>query len=329
MHIITQLKPASVEADAGKFESNLEVNILSADTYRFIKDNVLPPFHWPMLEHVLEEHQSNRLARSNADVDVFPIAACLAAGGTAVQAMPLASSWALYIFAGRLFDDLVDGEGNERNLFTASTAPTRLSTCLFAVSAANAALAHLDDLEAYRDIVTAFSQAVGLAVKSENHRQTLDQLSLQMYFETIAAKTGAIFAVGAWAGGRIVARENSEEVLAALHRYGLHVGMMTQILDDCLDLKTDLANQVWTLPVIYALSQENHPLSSRLRSLLAYQRQLESDWLEEAVEIMGQINAISWSLQFAEIHRQQAWAAISDLLPDASILRHYVTPKNK
>ncbi len=329
MHIITQLKPASVEADAGKFESNLEVNILSADTYRFIKDNVLPPFHWPMLEHVLEEHQSNRLARSNADVDVFPIAACLAAGGTAVQAMPLASSWALYIFAGRLFDDLVDSEGNERNLFTASTAPTKLSTCLFAVSAANAALAHLGDLEAYRDIATAFSQAVGLAVKSENHRQTLDQLSLQMYFETIAAKTGAIFAVGAWAGGRIVARENSEEVLAALHRYGLHIGMMTQILDDCLDLKTDLANQVWTLPVIYALSQENHPLSSRLRSLLAYQRQLESDWLEEAVEIMGQINAISWSLQFAEIHRQQAWAAISDLLPDASILRHYVTPKNK
>lgn len=329
MPIITQLKPASIKAEAGIFEPNLDVNVLSADTYRFIKDKILPPFHWPLFERVLEEHQSNRLARRNGDVDVFPIAACLAAGGTAVQAMPLASSWALYIFAGRLFDDFVDGEGNESNLFAASTAPTRLSTCLFAVSAANAALAHLDNIEAYRDIATAFSQSVGLAVKSENHRQTLDHLSLEMYFETIAAKTGAIFAVGAWAGGRITARKNSEEVLTALHRYGLHVGMMTQILDDCLDLKTDLANQVWTLPVIYALSQENHPLSSRLRSLLAYQRQLEPDWLEEAVEIMGQVNAISWSLQFAEIHRQQAWAAISYLLPDAGILRHYVTPKDK
>lgn len=329
MHTITQLKPASIEVDVGKFESNLDVNILSADTYRFIKDNILPPFNWPMFERVLEEHQSNRLVRRNADVDVFPIAACLAAGGTAVQAMPLASSWALYIFAGRLFDDLVDGEGNERNLFAASTAPTRLSTCFFAISAANAALAHLDDIEAYRDIATAFSQAVGLAVKSENNRQALDQLSLEMYFETIAAKTGAIFAVGAWAGGRIAAREYSEEVLTALHRYGLHVGMMTQILDDCLDLKTDLANQVWTLPVIYALSQEDHPLSSRLRSLLACQLQIESDWLEEAVEIMAQINAIPWSLQLAEIHRHQAWAAISDLLPDAGILRHYVTPKDK
>lgn len=71
--------------------------------------------------------------------------------------MPLAASWALYIFAGRLFDDLADGEGG--NWFTVPTAPTRLSSCLFAVSAANTALSHVQDAEASGSIATAFSHA--------------------------------------------------------------------------------------------------------------------------------------------------------------------------
>lgn len=33
----------------------------------------------------------------------------------------------------------------------------------------------------------------------------------------------------------------NDTVLNALYRYGLHVGMMTQVIDDCLDLKVDLA----------------------------------------------------------------------------------------
>ena len=327
MATTAQSKPDFGKINTGKLDPCLAVNDWLADTYRFIQDRVLPPFQWPLFANVLETYQANRMTRGVADVDVFPTAACLAVGGTNEQAMPLAASWSLYIFAGRLFDDLADGEGGER--FNAPTLSSKLSTCLFAVSAANAALAHLVDTEAYESIATAFSHAVGLAVKSENTRPTLDQLSLETYFATIAAKTGIIFATGAWAGGRMGMNRPNETVLTALYRYGLHVGMMTQIIDDCLDIRVDLANQVWTLPVIYAFSQETHPLRGQLHELLAYQQPTESAWLEKVVETLTQTGAISWSLYFAEIHRQKAWAAIHDLVPFPGYLRHYVIPKNK
>jgi hypothetical protein len=303
------------------------------ETYRFIHAQVLPPFGWALFDNTLEKYQAYRRAHYTADIDVFPIAACLGAGGTVAQALPVAASWALYVFAGRLFDDLADGEGEEKNLFAPTTAAASLSTCLFANSAANAALWHLADKTVASHIATAFSQAIGLALKSENGRQSLHHLSLETYFETIAAKTGVIFATGAWAGGRgavggpNTVKNPNDEVLNALYAFGLHLGMMTQIVDDCFDLEKDLVNQVWTLPVIYGLSQTDHFLYPRLRDLLIDRQ--STTWVEESIALLGEMDAVAWSRQMAEIHRQQALAVLDKLPSDVSYLRYYVTPKSQ
>ena len=305
-------------------QSQLNKSQLGNDTHLFIKNSVLQSFQWPSFEHVLDKHWENTAARGGSAIDSFPLAACLAAGGTVQQAMPVAASWSLYLFAGRIFDDLADGEGADSELFTGSDAPTPLSTCLFAVSAATAALSSLDDPAAYRDIATTFSHTLALAAKSENVQPSLSSLSVEAYFETIAAKTGIVFATGAWAGGRTATVD--ADMLNALHSYGLHVGMMTQILDDCVDLKTDLLNQVWTLPLIDGLSQTTHPLYEQLNALIHQQCQTEK-WADAVVDTLTRMNALSRSHHLAEVHRQEAVRAIASLPFHNELLMYYVTPK--
>lgn len=305
-------------------QSQLYRHQLVDDTHQFVRDVVLHPFAWPAFEHVAERQWANVAADGGAAIDIFPLAACLAAGGTALQAMPAAASWSLYLLAGRIFDDLADEEGNDRGLFTGADAPTALSSCLFAVSAATSALSHLDDPAAYSDITTTFSHSMALAVKSENTQPPLSSVSVEAYFETIAAKTGVVFATAAWAGGRAVTDDT--HILKALHAYGLHVGMMTQILDDCVDLKIDLMNQVWTLPLIYGLSQTAHPRYEQLNELISQPYATEV-WADAVAGTLTQMDALSWCYQLGETHRQYAVHAIDSLPSCNDLLMYYVTPK--
>ena len=302
------------------------ISSLLTPVYQFINCTLLPPFDWPAFETAWEIYRDARIANGRADIDALPVVACLAASGNVEQVLPTAAAWTLYILAARIFDDVADDEGDESGLFARRNAPSPLSACLFAVSAANASLTHLDESSGSRDIVATFSHTLALAVKSEHTQPPLSQLSVETYFETIAAKTGIVFATGMWAGSRTAVADKN--ITDSLHKFGLHLGMMTQILDDCVDLKADLANQVWTLPLIYASSQKQHPAHQQLTSLLA-QPAPNAAWIDEIVSLLDTMNAVPWSLQIAEVHRQEAVSLIEDLPHHRDLLRHYVTPKHQ
>lgn len=102
---------------------------------------------------------------------------------------------------------------------------------------------------------------------------------------------------------------------------------MTQILDDCVDLKSDLGNSVWTLPLLYGLSQTMHPLNPQLSDLLYHQKEENPFWIKSVVDILVQMKAVSWSYQMIEVHRQQAIAAVKKLPYRQDLLLHYVTPQ--
>ncbi|MEA2476889.1 MAG: hypothetical protein QOC87_1088 [Actinomycetota bacterium] len=85
------------------------------------------------------------------------------------------------------------------------------------------------------------------------------------YIDTVSKKTAALFGaaceMGAVTGGA------SDELRAALFRYGMHLGIAFQIVDDLLDFVgdprvtgkipgTDLAQGVYTLPVLIACERD-------------------------------------------------------------------------
>lgn len=165
-----------------------------------------------------------------------------------------------------------------------------------------------------------------------------DQLSLDepTYFEIVGRKTGELVAVscslGAMAGGA------SEEVMAAMHRYGHALGIAFQIQDDLLDLtgteavvgksvRKDIEKGKMTLPLIHHLATAS-PLQ-RGRSLVLLEA--ASEHPERADQAAAElVNALSStaSLAYAQSVAQRMVADARRFLealpssPARSVLEH-------
>jgi len=133
------------------------------------------------------------------------------------------------------------------------------------------------------------------------------------YSSAIEGKTAALFSASARIGGMV--SEVDEPTLDALSRFGHHLGMCFQIVDDCLDLTgtdaalgkhagQDLVEGVYTLPVIYALS-----VSPPLRSLLG--GPLDTDRLTEARRLATANGAVNTALAIAQDHATKATDALT------------------
>lgn len=294
--------------------SSLDIALWFARTYDFLEEAVLSSIKWNDFRSVFKEYRIRRTGTPNAYVDIFPILSCVAASGEPEKAVPLAAAWILYLFAARVFDDLQDEEGLDHPWNT-SGQKQALAKGLYALGIAGTALKHT---QADSDTCWGISEAFSDAIKEGAFAQaelsvTIQDVSLKRYFEGAAAKTGLIFATGAWVGGRLSSAEPESHALESLYDYGLNIGIMSQIIDDCVDLSSsDLVKGMLTLPVIYALSQEDHPKHALLFSLL-HESDLTPNRLNEATTILAEMNAVQWSLQIAKVYQNRAIASLIDL----------------
>ena len=136
--------------------------------------------------------------------------------------------------------------------------------------------------------------------------------SEDVYDSTIEGKTAALFATSCRIGGMVA--DVDAATLDALTRFGLHLGMCFQVVDDVLDLTAtddvlgkhagqDLLEGVYTLPVIYAL-RDTPDLRDRLG------RPLSADELVEARGIATANGSIDAALDVAQAHATKAIDAL-------------------
>ncbi len=141
------------------------------------------------------------------------------------------------------------------------------------------------------------------------------------YFGSIAGKTASLMAtacrIGAIVGG--LDRPSVE----ALTEYGRHVGMVFQIVDDILDLTAtdeelgkpsglDLAEGIYTLPVIYALRT-----SPDLKALLG--RPLDPDAVAQGRALTCADGAVAEALAVADEHAGRAGRVLADAKIDEKV----------
>jgi heptaprenyl diphosphate synthase len=134
------------------------------------------------------------------------------------------------------------------------------------------------------------------------------------YFGSIAGKTASLMAtacrIGALVGGL------DRPAVDALTGFGTHVGMIFQIVDDVLDLTAtdeelgkpsglDLAEGIYTLPVIYALRS-----SSELRALLG--QPLDPDGVAQGRALTCADGAVANALAVADEHAGQAARVLAE-----------------
>ncbi|HEX6312148.1 MAG TPA: polyprenyl synthetase family protein [Acidimicrobiia bacterium] len=133
------------------------------------------------------------------------------------------------------------------------------------------------------------------------------------YASAIEGKTAALFAAACRIGGMVTGVGEAD--LEALTRYGHHLGMCFQVVDDVLDITAtdaalgkpagqDLVEGVYTLPVIYALAE-----SDALRTMLG--QPVDADRLSEARRLAAANGAVEAALGVAHDHAAKASKALA------------------
>jgi heptaprenyl diphosphate synthase len=133
------------------------------------------------------------------------------------------------------------------------------------------------------------------------------------YESAIEGKTASLFATSCRIGGMVSGVD--EPTLDALTRYGFHLGLCFQIVDDCLDLTAsdetlgkpagqDLVEGIYPLPVIYALAA-----GGELADLLG--GPLDADRRERARTLASANGAVDAALAVAHDHATKAGEALA------------------
>jgi octaprenyl-diphosphate synthase len=144
----------------------------------------------------------------------------------------------------------------------------------------------------------------------------------ERYMDVIYSKTAKLFEAAAQLGAVLAGRPEPEE--RALARYGMHLGIAFQLIDDVLDYSAsnaelgknvgdDLAEGKPTLPLIYAIRHGNAEEVAAIREAIVQGGRDNIDVVTKAIESSG---ALAYTSRLA---RQEAALAIEtlEILPDS------------
>lgn len=231
-----------------------------------------------------------------------------ATGGKTQQHTRLSVILELVHIASLVHDDIMDGAVTRRGLPTAaakwgSALSVLLGDALFAYALELAT--EFDDTEVCRQIAKASRDVCSGEILQTQRRFDLN-LSIPEYLRMIEMKTAALFAAAAGLGARL--NGVSEAVEKALHGFGMKLGTVYQIYDDCLDLvgdekkagktlRTDLAKGKLTLPILYLLMEATDAQKQKLNRMLLQGEPMDTDILAGIADYEG---AIERAVKFAQ-----------------------------
>jgi octaprenyl-diphosphate synthase len=242
---------------------------------------------------------------------IRPALALVAGGATGAKTAEhtrLSVILELVHIASLVHDDIMDGADVRRGLPTAaakwgSALSVLLGDALFAYALELAT--EFDDTHVCRTIARASRDVCSGEILQTQRRFDLN-LSVPEYLRMIQMKTAALFAAAAGLGARL--NGVPEAVETALHGFGMKLGTVYQIYDDCLDLvgdekkvgktlRTDLAKGKLTLPVLYLLMEATDAQKQKLNRMLLKGEPMDTGLLAGIADYEG---AIDRAVAFAQ-----------------------------
>jgi geranylgeranyl pyrophosphate synthase len=307
-------KPHSVRHVAGTY--NLIENVIR----RSLKGG-------PLLEALQLITQVIRTEREKQPSFVLlPAWVCQAAGGDLQPGLVVSGAWCLLHTAASLLDDVEDGEfaGKPWPPMSAAEAINAATALIFA---SQLVLEQLERLGKDAGLALAlwqtFSQA-SMHISAGQHLSLVaDHLTLEEYWQMVAAKSGRPFDLACRAGAMLATTNSS--VIEQYGTFGHNLGLLIQIADDFNGVwnplgSGDLVTRSKTLPVLYALDMSS---AEERRHLLALLDRAPED-TEALIELRDAI-AGSGTLEYlvvqAELYRCQAREALPSPEGDRSAHR--------
>ncbi|MFA5939435.1 MAG: polyprenyl synthetase family protein [Sinimarinibacterium sp.] len=223
-----------------------------------------------------------------------------------------------------LHDDVVDESGLRRGLRTANAVWGNAGAVLsgdFVYSRSFQMMVDSGRMEVMRVMAdTTNAIAEGEVLQLLNCGDA--QVDEARYLRVIELKTARLFEGGCRLGA--IAAEQPAPVQDALARYGHHLGIAFQLIDDLLDyladptvsgknLGTDLAEGKPTLPLIHAMKTGTAEQAAVIRDAIQHGR---VDQLEKVLAAVESTEAIPYTRALAERHSREATQSLSDI-PDS------------
>src|SRR4051812_20822331 len=227
-----------------------------------------------------------------------------------------------------LHDDVVDGSQKRRGRATANNIFGNQASVLvgdFVYSRAFQMMATVGSqrvMEIMADATNVIAEGEVLQLMNAHDPETTEQ----RYLEVIYRKTGRLFEAGAEVSAVLAGVSIAQQ--AALARYGKHLGIAYQLIDDVLDYKSDpatrgknlgddLAEGKPTLPLLHALRHGNDEQRALIRLAIEQGGLAQLGPIVEAIEVTG---GLDYAIGFAQRETAQALAAL-DALADTPYSR--------
>ena len=223
-----------------------------------------------------------------------------------------------------LHDDVVDGSSLRRGKETANAIWGNEASVLtgdFLYSRSFQLMVELDSMHCMSALAnTSNVIAEGEVMQLMNCNNP--ELSEAQYSEVIRRKTAALFEVGTQLGAYIADADDAE--IHACAKYGLHLGLAFQIVDDALDYSADvsdlgknigddLAEGKTTLPLIHVMQQGTSAEKQLVRQAIQAGSLDRIDEIQAAIE---STEAIAYTSARAQAEADAAIAALK-LLPES------------
>ncbi len=283
---------------------------------------------WPDLVQVMRQALYGDEADSASSISLsqwaeLPGLCCQAAGGRPEWADDLAVAWLLFYAAADIMDKVQD-QDEPAGWWRALGPGAALSAATGLYFSASLALNQLAYRERTRSAAADITQDLYNGFLEMTCGQYADLVyqspTLEQYWKHIGAKSGGFFALACRAAARLANQEGERP--ENFGRYGHHLGMLVQILDDIEDVRPlsdrlipgqrhELAR---SLPVIYALSVLPDPEHDELKRLLSA-APVDEFAAEEVIRILNENNAALYLAAEMERHRGFALDAIRSAAP--------------
>ncbi len=223
-------------------------------------------------------------------------------GGVSADHRKIGMIVELIHMATLVHDDIIDGAATRRMIPTAhakwgSGLAVLLGDALF--SHALALATEFDDITICRKVGNASREVCEGEIVQTQRRFDLT-LSRKDYFRIIEMKTGALFAAATGISAALSGADAGTE--RRLHDYGMRLGTVYQIYDDCLDLvgtedavgktlRTDLEKGKLTLPILNLLESATSTQRTKLHQRILNQEPLDLPVLLGIAEYEGAVEA--------------------------------------
>lgn len=228
--------------------------------------------------------------------------------------------------ASLIHDDVVDDTDRRRGLPTINSIWDNHIAVLvgdFFVSTALQQALSTGDIRIVNAIAR-LGKLLSLGEIDQIYNARFHRLTEEAYFEVISRKTASLFVACVEMGAYAVGLKEDDPRLVALRGFAEALGRCFQIKDDIFDYfddprigkptGNDLREGKVTLPLLYALSQTEHPRIGAMSDLCA-KEELDNDGIATLIEFAKEVGGIEYAYSVMERLRDEAVSGLTAVIP--------------